>query len=86
MHFFGTIGTLMFIFGFGLFAWIGGQKLYALYTGTHARNIAEMSGFDLALAAMIIGTQLFLAGFIAELVSRTGAERNVYSIAEKVGD
>lgn len=85
MHFFGTIGTLVFVFGFGLFAYIGSQKLYALANQLPARNIAEMSGFYIALAAMIIGTQLFLAGFIAELVSRTGSERNVYGIAEKVG-
>ncbi len=84
MHFFGTLGTLVFIFGFGLFAWIGGQKLYAIAKALPARNIAEMSGFYIALTAMIIGTQLFLAGFVAELVSRTGAERNVYGIAEEL--
>lgn len=84
MHFFGTLGTLVFILGFGLFAWIGGQKLYALAQSLPARNIAEMSGFYIALTAMIIGTQLFLAGFVAELVARTGSERNAYGISEEL--
>lgn len=84
MHFFGTLGTLVFIFGFGLFAYIGGQKLYALAQALPARNIAEMSGFYIALTAMVIGSQMFLAGFVAELVSRTGSERNVYGIAEQL--
>lgn len=84
MHFFGTLGTLVFILGFGLFAWIGGQKLYALAQSLPARNIAEMSGFYIALTAMIIGTQLFLAGFVAELVARTGSERNIYGISEEL--
>lgn len=84
MHLFGSMGTLMFMFGFVLFALIGGQKLYALANHLPARNIAELSGFYIALTAMIIGTQLFLAGFVAELVSRTGADRNVYGIAEEL--
>lgn len=81
MHLFGTAGLGMFAAGFGLFAWIGGQKLIALAQGLPSKNIAEMSPFYIALAAMIIGTQLFLAGFLAELVSRTGADRNTYGIA-----
>lgn len=84
MHFFGTMGTLVFMLGFGMFAWVGGQKLLAMAQSLPARNIAEMSAFYIALTAMIIGTQLFLAGFVAELVSRTGSERNVYGIAEEL--
>lgn len=84
MHLFGGMGTLMFAFGFLLFAYIGGQKLYAMAVGLSARNIAEMSGFYIALTAMVIGTQLFLAGFVAELVSRSSADRNVYLISEEV--
>jgi len=84
MHLFGGFGTLMFAFGFALFAYIGGQKLYAMAVGISARNIAEMSGFYIALTAMIIGTQMFLAGFVAELVSRSSADRNVYLIAEEI--
>lgn len=84
MHFFGSLGTLMFVFGLGLFTWIGGQKLYALATHVHARNITEISSFYIALAAMIIGSQLFLAGFIAELVSRNAPNRNQYYISEEL--
>ncbi len=82
MHLFGSLGTLMFLLGFGMFTYIGSQKLMAVFQGIPSRNIAEMSVFYIALVAMVIGVQLFLAGFIAELVSRTGADRNAYSIAE----
>jgi glycosyltransferase involved in cell wall biosynthesis len=84
MHLFGTFGTVMFLIGFALFTWIGGSKLYSLLIGAPSRNIAELSSFYLALTAMIIGTQLFLAGFLAELVSRSSANRNNYKIAEKL--
>ena len=68
MHFFGVLGTLMFMLGFGLFTYIGGAKLYAMFAAVPAENIANMSGFYIALTSMIIGVQLFLAGFIAEMV------------------
>lgn len=83
MHFFGSLGTLMFVFGFLLFVYIGGQKLWALHEGSTARNITEVSSFYIALTSMILGTQLFLAGFIAELVSRNNPNRNTYLIAEE---
>lgn len=84
MHLFGTFGTLMFVIGFLLFLWIGGSKVYALYAGIQAKNIATMSSFYIALTAMIIGTQLFMAGFIAELVARSAPNRNHYKVAEKL--
>jgi len=84
MHFFGTIGTIMFALGFSLFAYIGGYKLYALYAGFNAKNIASLSSFYIALTAMIIGVQLFLTGFLAELVSRNAPERNNYQIEEEL--
>lgn len=84
MHFFGSLGVLMFAFGFLLFAWIGGQKLWALYHSIPARNITEVSSFYIALTAMVIGTQFFLAGFVAELVSRNAPNRNAYTIAEEI--
>lgn len=84
MHFFGTFGTLMFIIGFILFLWIGGAKLYALIQNHPAKNIANMSMFYIALTAMIIGTQLFLAGFLAELITRNAPNRNQYKIAEVI--
>lgn len=82
MHLFGTFGTLMFVIGFLLFLWIGGHKIYALSAGIQAKNIATMSSFYIALTAMIIGTQLFMAGFIAELVARSAPNRNHYKVAE----
>ena len=83
MHFFGTLGTLTFFIGFVLFAGIGGYKLYALSSGFEAKNISEISWFYVALTLMIIGTQLFLAGFIGEMVSRNSPNRNFYQIREK---
>ena len=80
MHFFGVFGLLVFILGFILFAYIGGSKLYSMQVGQHAKNIADMSGFYIALTSMIIGTQLFLAGFLAELIARNSPERNKYLI------
>ncbi|MFM1931729.1 MAG: hypothetical protein RL226_1032 [Bacteroidota bacterium] len=84
MHLFGSLGTLMFFCGFGLFAWIGGEKLWSMYMDTPAKNITEISGFYIALTAMIIGTQMFLAGFVAELVARSSSNRNQYLIAEEL--
>ena len=84
MHFFGIFGILVFIIGFTLFAYIGGSKLYYLQMGIEAKNIATMSGFYIALTSMIIGTQLFLAGFLAELISRKSPEKNVYLVEETI--
>ena len=84
MHFFGVFGTLMFLLGFGFFSYIGGAKLYAMLADIPAKNIAEMSGFYIALTSMIIGVQLFLAGFIAEMISRNSADRNNYQIEKEV--
>jgi len=82
MHLFGTFGTLMFIIGFVLFAWIGGSKLYSMFLGMPARNIAELSSFYIALTVMIIGTQLFLAGFLAEMIARSSPNRNNYKVSQ----
>lgn len=84
MHFFGSLGTLMFIFGVILFTVIGGQKLYYLFLNEDAKNITEISAFYIALTSIILGTQLFLAGFIAELISRNSPNRNSYSVIEKL--
>ncbi len=85
MHFFGVFGTLMFLLGFGLFSYIGGAKLYAMLMDFSSKNIAEMSGFYIALTSMIIGAQLFLAGFLAEMISRNATDRNNYQIDQKIG-
>ncbi len=84
MHFFGILGILMFILGFSLFTYIGGSKLYLIFNNLPATNIAEMSGFYIALTAMIIGVQLFLAGFIAEMVSRNNYDRNNYQVEKEI--
>ena len=83
MHFFGVFGSLMFIVGFFAALWVGVQKLYAIQHGIHARLVTENPYFYIALTAMILGSQFFLAGFIADMVSRNSADRNQYQIAEK---
>ena len=85
MHFMGTLGTLMFAIGFVLFLYIGGNKVYHLVQDMPAKNIADISWFYVALTAMIMGTQLFLAGFLAELVARNSNERNHYLIEDHIG-
>jgi len=84
MHFFGILGSLMFLLGFGLFIYIGGTKLFAMLYDIPAKNIANMSGFYIALTAQIIGVQLFLAGFIAEMISRNAYDRNNYQVEKEV--
>lgn len=80
MHFFGSLGFTLFIIGFVLAGWLGLQKLYLVWTGQAARQIADRPSFYLALTCMILGTQMFLAGFISELVARNSSERNHYLI------
>ena len=70
----------MFFIGFVLFLVIGGEKLYALQMDIPAKNITEISGFYIALIAMVLGVQLFLAGFLGELISRNAPNRNTYQI------
>ena len=84
MHFFGVLGTLMFMLGFIIFTYIGGAKLYYMYIDVSAKNIAEMSSFYIALTSMIMGLQLFLAGFIGEMLSRQAHDRNLYYIEEEL--
>ena len=85
MHFFGVFGVLLFLIGFALFLYIGGSKLISMQIGEKAKNIADMSGFYLALTSMIIGSQFFLAGFLAELVARNSPERNKYAVEKTTG-
>jgi len=84
MHLFGVIGTLMFLIGFSIFAYVGGYKIYAIIDQTPAENIAEMSSFYIALTSMIIGVQLFLTGFISELISRNSQDRNKYQVEKEI--
>ena len=84
MHLFGVLGTLMFVGGFGLFGAIGGYKLWALSQGIEAKNIADISAFYVALVCMVMGLQLFLAGFLGELVTRNALGRNHYLLKDQV--
>ncbi len=84
MHFFGTLGTLMFALGFFIALYLGASKLWAVYNNEFARLITQRPSFYIALTCMIIGTQLFLAGFISELVGRNSSERNQYLIASRL--
>ncbi|MES2629085.1 MAG: glycosyltransferase family 2 protein [Bacteroidota bacterium] len=84
MHFFGLLGTLMFFFGFLSVLWLGGLKLYYIYHHESARLITEQPQFYIALVLMVIGVQLFLTGYVAELVARGAQDRNVYNVEEEV--
>ena len=79
MHFFGLWGTLCFLFGFIVFLYLTITKFFFDQTGMTQRPL-----FFIALIAMIIGSQLFLAGFLGELISRNGPERNHYYIEESI--
>ena len=84
MHFFGLLGSLMFVLGLISTIIVGATKLYYMSKGLPYRLITESPYFYLSLTAMIIGTQLFLAGFLGELVSRNSQERNNYQIEKKI--
>ncbi|MBE7640176.1 glycosyltransferase [Salegentibacter sp. BLCTC] len=80
MHLFGALGVLMFIFGFFSAGWIGISKLYKLYHGLPNVLVTSNPWFYIALAVMIIGSQLFLAGFLGELILRSKREKERYLI------
>lgn len=84
MHFFGVLGTLMFFLGFVVAAWIIFKKVYNLYMDRPVREVVDQPLFYLSLLAIILGVQLFLSGFIAELISRNSPDRNQYLIDKKV--
>lgn len=80
MHFFGLWGTFLFIAGFGIAAYLAYAKIvYASY------KMTERPLFFFGLLCMIIGSQLFLTGFISEMISRNSSERNTYLIEKKLG-
>lgn len=81
MHFFGLIGTLFFILGFGLTFWLGIEKLFF---NQNAVLLADNTWFHIALFSMVIGTQLFLAGFVAELIGRNSPIRNNYAVEKEI--
>ena len=81
MHFFGAMGVLMFIIGLGFTIYLGIDKLFI---DKSARLIADRTEFYVALAAMIIGSQFFLAGFVAEMIGRNSSTRNVYLVEKTI--
>ena len=82
MHLFGLLGTLMFVFGFLFALWLGIEKWYYLEHDIKQSLLTDRPQFYISLMLMIIGTQLFLAGFLAEMISRNSVNRNKYQIAE----
>ena len=84
MHVFGFLVTLVFIIGFFAAFFLGAEKAWALYNHVPMRLVTDSPYFYIALTMMMIGTQLFLAGFLGDLISRNSAGRNDYQIEEEI--
>lgn len=84
MHFFGLWGSVMFMLSLLAIIVVGASKLVALAHGIPARLVTDNPYFFIALTGMVLGTLLFLAGFIAELVSRSSSQRNDYKVAQEI--
>ena len=83
MHVFGFLGTIMFLIGFVAAFWLGAEKLWALSQGIPMRLVTDSPFFYISLTMMLMGTQLFLTGFLGDLISRTSQGRNEYQV-EKI--
>lgn len=84
MHFFGTLGVLAFISGFVITIWVIVEKQIAIANNQPYRDAVDQPLFYLALVALIVGVQLFLAGFIGELLGRASPDRNAYLIDQTI--
>jgi glycosyltransferase involved in cell wall biosynthesis len=84
MHFFGSMGVLSFFAGIVITIWMIADKLYSIAHNEHYRDITAQPLFYIALVAIILGSQLFLTGFVAELVARGSHDRNNYQISERI--
>jgi len=84
MHVFGLWGGVMFLIGFVIFMTLGISKIWHIFQNESMKNLAEISWFYVALTVMILGTQLFLAGFLGELIARNSTERNHYLIDQRL--
>lgn len=84
MHFFGSLGVLSFLIGTFMALWLIGVKLYHISMNTDYRDVTDQTLFYLSLVAIIVGSQLFLTGFVAELVTRNATERNHYLIEKEI--
>lgn len=85
MHFFGTFGMLSFLAGIAITMFLIGYKIYAIQTGVvQYRDVTDQPLFYLALTALVLGSQLFLAGFLGEMIARNNPYRNEYNIDKKI--
>ena len=84
MHLFGLLGTIMFLIGFVMAGYLGIRKLVSVHNNLRAPLVTDSPYFYIALTAMIIGSILFLTGFLGELINRNSAERNIYMIRDKI--
>lgn len=85
MHFFGLLGSMMFLIGLAAVIIVGALKLRAMATGAHYTLVTDSPYFYIALTMMLLGTQLFLTGFLGELIVRNSQRRNDYEIEEELG-
>ena len=84
MYFFGSLGTIMFLLGGGTTVWVIAAKLYKQTMGLPLRAVTDQPLFFVAILAVILGVQLFLAGFLGELINRRSSDRNTYLIDKKI--
>ena len=84
MYFFGSLGTIMFLLGGGTTVWVIADKLYKQMNGLPLRAVTDQPLFFVAILAIILGVQLFLAGFLGELINRNSSDRNSYLIDKKI--
>lgn len=85
MHFFGSLGVLAFFFGFLVTIWLIVEKLISIAHELPYRNVTDQPLFFLALIAIVVGVQLFMTGFLAEMLSRNSIDRNNYQVADRIG-
>jgi hypothetical protein len=84
MHFFGAWGLLSFIVGFIITLWLVTEKFYKSRLGLRVRDVTDQPLFYLALVAVIVGVQLFLAGYITEMLNSFHSKKNEYIISDKL--
>ena len=84
MHVFGFLGSIMFFLGFVAAAIVGAYKLIAMSNGNNPGLVTDSPYFYISLATMLIGTQLFVAGFLGDMISRNSPERNNYQVEKTI--
>ncbi|WP_207436368.1 glycosyltransferase family 2 protein [Sabulibacter ruber] len=85
MHFFGSLGTISFLIGLLITSWLVIEKVYYSFRNQAVRDVTDQPLFFLALVAVVVGVQLFLAGFLAEMISLAGRRKNEYLIRDNIG-